>query len=110
MAQNSETRDPIESLSDQLTEWAHQFIDTVATRTIRPLFVSVRAITVGLFIATIALVILVAGGIGLARLFDVSVFHGRVWATDLLFGVILLLVGLLLLRRAGAKGGFDVHS
>ena len=109
MAQNSETRDPIESLSDQLTSWAHQFIDSLAAKTIRPLFVGVRAITVGLFIATIALVILVAGGIGLTRLFDVSVFHGRVWATDLLFGTILLLVGLLLLRRVNEKGSSDVH-
>lgn len=110
MAQNSETKNPVESLSDQLTGWAHQFIDTVATRTIRPLFVGVRAITVGLFIATIALVILIAGGIGLTRLFDVSVFHGRVWATDLLFGVILLLVGLFLLRRVSPKRSPDASN
>ncbi len=103
MATNSGTKDPIESLSDQLTSWAHQFIDTLAARTIRPLFIGVRAVTVGLFIATVALVILIAGGIGLTRLFDVSVFHGRVWATDLLFGTVLVLVGLLLLRRVNAK-------
>ncbi len=103
MATNSGTKDPIESLSDQLTSWAHQFIDTLAARTIRPLFIGVRAVTVGLFIATVALVILIAGGIGLTRLFDVSVFHGRVWATDLLFGTVLVLVGLLFLRRVNAK-------
>lgn len=107
MAQNSETKNPIESLSDQLTSWAHQLIDSLATRTLRPLFIGVRALTVGLFVAVIGLVILIAGGIGLTRLFDVSVFHGRVWATDLLFGVILLLVGVLLLRRASSKEGSD---
>ncbi len=109
MAQNSDTKDPIESLSDQLTSWAHQFIDSLAAKTIRPLFVGVRALTVGFFVATISLVILIAGGIGLTRLFDVSVFHGRVWATDLLFGAIFLLVGLLLLRRVNAKGDSDVR-
>lgn len=110
MAQNSEIKDPIESLSDQVTGWVHQFIDTLATRTIRPLFVGVRAITVGVFIATLTLAILIAGGIGLTRLFDVSVFHGRVWATDLLFGAILLLVGLLLLRKVSPKGSPDASS
>ena len=91
-------------------DWAHQFIDTFASRTIRPLFVAVRAITVGIFAAAITLVVLIAGGIGLARLFDVSVFHGRVWATDLLFGAILLIIGVLLLRRVNRKRGSNVHG
>ncbi|HUY06151.1 MAG TPA: hypothetical protein VMU99_02675 [Acidimicrobiales bacterium] len=105
MAQNTESGDPIESLSNQLTGWTHQFIDTFSSRTVRPLMIGVRGITVGLFITTVALAALVAGSIGLARLFNVSVFHGRVWATDLLFGVIFLIIGLFLVRRANPKGG-----
>jgi len=42
-----------------------------------------------------------AGVVGLVRLFDTSVFPGRAWATDLLFGGIFLAAGMLSWAHGG---------
>jgi len=91
------------SVSDQLTGWTHQIVDALRDRTIKPLMIAVRGLIVGMFAIIIAIVVSVAGLIALTRIFDTSVFHGRVWATDLLFGVILMAFGLMLLRQTKQK-------
>lgn len=108
MAHPEDTQGQGESLSDQLTGWLHQLVDTLRDKTVRPLLFAVRGLIVGIFVATVLIVIGVVGLIGLVRLFDTSVFSGRVWATDLLFGVILLVGGLTVLRRMHPRGNDHV--
>lgn len=96
-------------MSDQLTAFAHQLVDIIRDKTVRPLLIGVRGITIGLLVLSITLLVATATIIGLARLFDVSVFHGRVWATDLLFGAIFLIIGLLLMRRITPRKHTDAR-
>lgn len=96
-------------MTDQLTSWLHQLVDTLRDRTVRPILYAVRALIVAIFVVAVLIVIGVVGLIGLMRLFDTSVFSGRVWATDLLFGVILLIAGFAVLRKITPKGDHRVR-
>jgi hypothetical protein len=69
-------------------------IGDVRERALHPVFVAVRAVVLAAVVATLVLVVVVAGLAGLIRLFDTSVFPGRAWATDLLFGGIFLGAGM----------------
>lgn len=108
MAYPEDTEGQGDGLGDQLAGWLHQLVDTLRDKTIRPVLFAVRGLIVGIFVATVLVVVGVVVLIGLVRLFDTSVFSGRVWATDLLFGVILLLTGLALLRKIHPRGNENV--
>jgi hypothetical protein len=100
VAHPEDTQGQGSNLTDQLTGWIHESIDTLHNRTVRPLLIAVRGVIVGTLVLIVAVVIVIALLVGLFRLFDVTVFSGRVWATDLLFGVVLLMTGCVLLRKA----------
>jgi hypothetical protein len=76
-------------------------IGDVRERVLHPVFVVVRAIVLAAVVATLVLVVLSVGVVGLVRLFDTSVFPGRAWATDLLFGGIFLAAGMLCWALSG---------
>ncbi len=90
-------------MTDQITNWIHESIDTLHSRTVRPLLIAVRGLIVSAFVVIVAATVFVAAMIGLFRLFDVTVFPGRVWITDYIFGGFFLTVGLMLLRRSRPK-------
>ena len=92
------------------TDWAAQVVGHLEAGVGRLRDLSVRP-AVGIFrilvMATVGSIvgvgILVAVGIGLVRLFDVAVFAGRVWATDFLFGGVLMLTGVMVMRLGARR-------
>ena len=68
-------------------------VELIRDHSVRPILAGVRILIVAVVGSAVGLAVLVAGGIGLIRLFDVDVFRGRVWATYFLFGGILLAAG-----------------
>lgn len=84
-------------------EWparAADLVDAVVgglhDRLVRPLALVARGLVFGLIIATMTLVLVVLGAIGLVRLLDVYAFGGRVWASDALIGALFSAAGLAL--------------
>jgi hypothetical protein len=76
-------------------------IGDVRERVLHPARVAVRVVVLAAVVITLVLVAVTAGVIGLVRLFDTSVFSGRAWATDLLFGGIFLAAGMLCWAQSG---------
>ncbi len=108
MAHPEDTEGQGESLTDQLNSWIRGWIDNVHDHTIRPLLIAIRGLIMGTLAVIIGLAVVAMICIGLIRLFDVEVFSGRVWATDLLFGALFLLIGAILLRRIRPRK--DLHA
>ena len=91
-------------------EWPARLADLVEAvvtalhdKVVRPLLLVARAVVFGLVVAAMALVIAVLGSIAIVRLLDTYAFGRRVWASDLVVGGFVTLVGLLAWsrRRAG---------
>jgi hypothetical protein len=61
-------------------------------------------VIVGLLAAVVGLAVLTLVVVGLIHLFDTTVFRGHAFATDFLFGGILLCVGVFLLRKSTQAG------
>ena len=77
-----------------------RLVELIRDHSVRPLLGAARYLIVGVVGSAVGLFVLVASLVGLIRLFDADVFRGRVWATDFLFGGILLAVGGFLLRSS----------
>jgi hypothetical protein len=75
-------------------------VELVRDRSVRPILGAVKFLILGVVASAVGLAALAAVLVGLIRLFDVDVFRGRVWATDFLFGGILLAAGGFLLRSS----------
>ena len=83
-----------------------RIVELVRDRSVRPILGAVKILTLVLLGSVVGLAVLATVLIGLIKLFDVDVFRGRVWATDFLFGGILLAAGGFLLRlSAKARRG-----
>jgi len=70
-------------------------VDTLRDRVIRPIILVGRAIVFGLLIATLLIVVAVAAGVAILRILDNYVFPNDVWASYLVLGAIVTVVGLL---------------
>jgi threonine/homoserine/homoserine lactone efflux protein len=90
------------------TRWLETLVELIRDRSVKPILTAVRAIIVGLTAGIVGIVVVVCVIIALMRVLDVAVFSGRVWATDLLFGGILLGGGVFLLRQARPRGDNNV--
>jgi hypothetical protein len=73
-------------------------VDTLVTllrdKTVRPATLVARAIIFGIIIFAAAVTVVTLLSITLIRLLTVYVFNGRVWAADLLVGVLFVVVGI----------------
>jgi hypothetical protein len=83
-------------------DWPTKATDAVDTlvallrdKTVRPATLAARAIIFGIIIFAAAVTVVTLLSITLIRLLTVYVFDGRVWASDLLVGVLFVVVGLL---------------
>lgn len=87
-------------LAAQLTHKVEHWVGLLTDRTVRPILRGAAWAAVAVAALLVGLAILVAAGDGLLTLFNVDVFGDRVWATDFLFGGMLSVLGLFLLRRS----------
>jgi hypothetical protein len=69
-------------------------VDTIRDKVIRPIILVGRSIVFGLLIAALLLVVSVAIGVAILRLLDNYVFPNDVWASYLVLGAIVTIVGL----------------
>jgi hypothetical protein len=76
-----------------------EVVGAVHDRVIRPLLVAGRVLVFGLLVGTMALVLGVLVAVAAIRLLDTYAFGHRVWASDLVVGGALTLVGLLAWSR-----------
>ncbi len=95
-------------------EWPAKVADTiedvveaVQDRVVRPLILASRAVVFGVIIVVMALVLSVVVAIAIVRLLDVYAFGGRVWASDALFGAILVVGGAFAWTKRGARDAGD---
>jgi len=91
-------------------EWPARAADTVEQvvaavhdRVVRPLVIAARAVVFGLLVATMVLILVVLFSIAVVRLLDVYAFGHRVWASDLVVGGFVTLLGLLAWSRRRAR-------
>lgn len=91
-------------------EWPARLADLVEAvvtalhdKVVRPLLLAARAVVFGLVVAAMALAIAVLSSIAVVRLLDTYAFGRRVWASDLVVGGFVTLLGLVVWsrRRAG---------
>jgi hypothetical protein len=81
------------------------FVGVLRDKTVRPVTVVVRFAVYGFALLLLLVAIVTLFSIAFVRLFDVYVFGGRVWASDVMVGGIFTLAGMFFLsrwRRAGA--------
>ncbi|MGO8871152.1 MAG: hypothetical protein ACLQPH_07070 [Acidimicrobiales bacterium] len=78
-------------------------------RTVRPLTLATRAVVFGIIVFAAAVITLVLLSITLIRLLTVYAFDGRVWLSDLVVGVLFVVIGIVAWSRrsepeAGTEG------
>lgn len=95
-------------LADKAMRAIDQLVDTVHDRVIRPILLIGRTIAFAFVIIAAAIVLVVAGVVGVMRLLDVYAFSGtHEWASWALLGAVLVAGGLVLWRR---RRPVDVRS
>jgi hypothetical protein len=77
------------------TDAVDTLVALLRDKTVRPATLAARAIIFGIIIFAAAVTVVTLLSITLIRLLTVYVFDGRVWASDLLVGVLFVVVGLL---------------
>jgi uncharacterized membrane protein len=87
-----------------LTRRLDHVVGLIRDHSVRPATKIARYAVVGVLGAVVGVAVLVFVVIGVIRLFDTSVFRGHVFATDFLFGGILLGAGTFLLRASTRAG------
>lgn len=75
-----------------------QLVDTVHDRLLRPIIMVARTVAVSFILAICIVVLLVAIGIGLLRVFDVYLFASHQWASWATLGAASTLIGVFLWR------------
>ncbi len=74
-------------------------VSTIQDKTMRPLGKVLGYATAGLAAAVLIPVALILGTIGLVRVLNVYLFHQHVWAGEAIVGLLLVLIGLVLIKR-----------
>jgi di/tricarboxylate transporter len=83
----------------QLTSRLTRLTDVLQNYSTRPALGIARYLLIGAVAAIVGVAVLIAIVVSLTKLFDDDVFSGRVWATDFLFGGIIMLAGAFLFRK-----------
>ena len=78
-------------------------VDTIRDKVIRPIILVGRSIVFGLLIATLLIVVSIAIGVAILRLLDNYVFPNDVWASYLILGTIVTVVGLVVWTKRAPK-------
>lgn len=91
-------------LATRAADLVEAVVDTVHDKAVRPALLVARALVFGLIVCTMAVVVAVAGAVGLVRLLDVYAFGGRVWASDALLGAVSCAAGVLAWSRRRPAG------
>jgi hypothetical protein len=100
------------ALSDSSTpDWAtfvtkrlDGVVGLIRDRSVRPATKFTRYAILGLVGAVVGLAVVVMTVVGIIHLFDTTVFRGHAFATDFVFGGILLVAGTFLLRASARAG------
>jgi hypothetical protein len=84
-------------------------VELLTDKTVRPLTLVTRAIVFGIIVFAASVVTIVLVSIALIRLLTVYAFDGRVWLSDLVVGVVFVIVGVVAWSRrsdpsAGSEG------
>lgn len=88
----------------RLADLVEDVVGAVHDRVVRPLLVAARAVVFGILVGAMVFVMAVVFSIAVVRLLDVYAFGQRVWASDLVVGGMLTLVGLAAWSRRRARG------
>jgi hypothetical protein len=80
------------------------FVEILRDKSIRPVTKIVQFVIYSFALIFLLVAILVLFSIAFVRVFDVYVFAGRVWASDLLVGGIFTLGGMFFLARRQGRG------
>lgn len=80
-------------------------VDGVHDKVVRPLTLVARALVFGIVAGAMALVLAVLGAVLVIRILDVYAFGHRVWASDVVVGGLLTVVGLALWTRRRSPEG-----
>ena len=80
-------------------------VDGVHDKVVRPLTLVARALVFGIVAGAMALVLAVLGAVLVIRILDVYAFGHRVWASDVVVGGLLTVVGLALWSKRRSPEG-----
>jgi hypothetical protein len=87
----------------QLTTRLTRLVDVLQNYSTRPALGIARYLLIGAVGAIVGTAVVIAIVVSLTKLFDDDVFSGRVWATDFLFGGVIMISGGLLFRKGVRK-------
>ncbi|HEY5274021.1 MAG TPA: hypothetical protein VIJ34_12395 [Acidimicrobiales bacterium] len=83
----------------QLTSRLTRLTDVLQNYSTKPALGIARYLLIGAVAAIVGTAVLIAIVVSLTKLFDDDVFSGRVWATDFLFGGVIMVAGALVFRK-----------
>jgi ABC-type arginine/histidine transport system permease subunit len=83
----------------QITSRLTRLTDVLQNYSTRPALGIAQYLLIGAVSAIVGTAVVIAIVVSLTKLFDDDVFSGRVWATDFLFGGLIMLSGVLLFRK-----------
>ncbi|HWD24320.1 MAG TPA: hypothetical protein VG368_02550, partial [Acidimicrobiales bacterium] len=87
-----------------LTKRLDSVVVLIRDRSLKPATKFARYAIIGVLGTIVGLAVLVIVVVGLIHLFDTTVFRGHAYVTDFIFGGILLLAGMFLLRASTRAG------
>ena len=93
------THDWVSHLTNRLT----RFVDMLQNYSLRPALGIARYLLIGAVATIVGTAVVIAIVVSLTKLFNDDVFSGRVWATDFLFGGLIMIAGGLLFRKGVKK-------
>ena len=88
-----------EELPGKAADLIDDFVDHIHTKVVRPIILVARGIVFGLLMVSVAILAIVVGAVGALRLFNVYLFHGHVWASYAIIGVVLFGAGLYVFNK-----------
>jgi hypothetical protein len=83
----------------QLTSRLTRLTDLLQNYSTKPALGIARYLLIGAVAAIVGTAVLIAIVVSLTKLFDDDVFSGRVWATDFLFGGVIMVAGAFVFRK-----------
>jgi hypothetical protein len=76
-------------------DWVDTVVELLRDRTVRPVTLVARVVVFGIIIFAAAVTTVVLVSIALIRVLTVYAFDGRVWLSDLVVGVVFVVLGIL---------------
>ena len=88
-----------EDLPGKAADLIDDFVDRVHQKVVRPIIIAARAIVFGLLMVSVAILAIIVASVGAIRLLNVYLFHGHVWASYAIIGVVLFGGGLFVFNK-----------